>query len=373
MSSWYELREDFVEAASRQGADLTEFVHPTAADQQGRPLAVDVAYLEGRQPDVAVIIISGTHGIEGRFGSRVQREWIRASRSKPEAAVLLIHILNPYGFAWARRCDENNVDINRNFIDFSRPLPTNEAYACRAVDIAPLSWAGPGRERADLALGQWISESGQVAVQQALTSGQYEFSDGLFFGGVKQSWSRAVIEAVFSKFLARMRRVVLLDLHSGLGPRASCQVILKAGSLSQTRQFFSDVVVPGAAAAVSSPLSGTLAEAAPYLIPRADVISAVAEFGTLPPMQVLNALRGENWLHHHGRKGRPAPADIEAIRDAMIAAFAPDDAAWNESVNRRGLDLISRALALAIADPGLTSDQSPDRSQLGAVSLSRGA
>jgi Protein of unknown function (DUF2817) len=360
--SWFEARQEFVEAARFRGADVAVYLHPTAADQQGRRLTVDAAYLARRNADAAVVIISGTHGIEGVFGSRIQRDWLRTNPAPSDAAMLFVHVLNPHGFARASRCDENNVDVNRNFVDFTRPLPKNDAYAQQAGNIAPQVWIGPERDEADRALVRWISESGQAAVQRALTGGQYQFSDGLFFGGVKPSWSRTVIEAVFCQFLAGMRRVVLLDLHSGLGARATCQVILKVGDLSQTREFFSDVVQPGTPAAVSSPLSGTLAEAAPRLLPRADVTGLVAEFGTLPPLQVLNAVRGDNWLRHHGQTKRPAQAEIEEIREAMIASFAPDDAEWNEAVKRRGVDLIAGALALATSGSRLGSQQSLDRS-----------
>ena len=37
--------------------------------------------------------------------------------------VVLLHAINPWGFSWARRVTEDNVDLNRNFRDFSRPAP----------------------------------------------------------------------------------------------------------------------------------------------------------------------------------------------------------------------------------------------------------
>ena len=32
-------------------------------------------------------------------------------------ALVLLHALNPFGVAWVRRANEENVDLNRNFLD----------------------------------------------------------------------------------------------------------------------------------------------------------------------------------------------------------------------------------------------------------------
>ena len=45
---------------------------------------------------------------------------------------VLLHALNPYGFAWLRRVNEHNVDLNRNFL-----LP-GEAYRGSPAGYAAL-------------------------------------------------------------------------------------------------------------------------------------------------------------------------------------------------------------------------------------------
>ena len=70
---------------------------------------------------------SGVHGVEGFFGSAVQLAWLsrQAAGERPpnDGAVVLIHAVNPYGFAKLRRTNEDNVDLNRNYLD------TDDAYA----------------------------------------------------------------------------------------------------------------------------------------------------------------------------------------------------------------------------------------------------
>jgi len=38
------------------------------------------------------------------------------------------HLSASYGFSRSQRTNEDNVDLNRNFVDFSMPLPKNPGY-----------------------------------------------------------------------------------------------------------------------------------------------------------------------------------------------------------------------------------------------------
>ena len=80
-----------------------------------------------------LVISSACHGVEGYCGSGVQIHALRDAAWRQTAreagvAVLYIHALNPYGFSHIRRVTHENVDINRNFHDYSQPLPVNTAY-----------------------------------------------------------------------------------------------------------------------------------------------------------------------------------------------------------------------------------------------------
>ena len=56
------------------------------------------------------------------------------------SAYILTHAHNPWGFANALRCTEENVDLNRNFIDFEKPLPSNPNYPLVHEAIARTRW-----------------------------------------------------------------------------------------------------------------------------------------------------------------------------------------------------------------------------------------
>ncbi|HEY6877133.1 MAG TPA: DUF2817 domain-containing protein, partial [Polyangiales bacterium] len=84
----------------------------------GTELTIDFAQRGPIHASRVLVISSGLHGIEGYFGSAVQWTWLEQQTStlSPGHRVVLIHALNPYGFAHRRRVNEDNVDLNRNFV-----------------------------------------------------------------------------------------------------------------------------------------------------------------------------------------------------------------------------------------------------------------
>ena len=111
------------------------------------------------------MVVSGTHGVEGYCGSALQSRWLESCvADRPhEFAVVCLHGLNPYGFSWVRRTNEDNVDLNRNFIDWDRPPPANPGYDEIADLLVPREWtdAGAGvhrRPAARDARRAWVGE-----------------------------------------------------------------------------------------------------------------------------------------------------------------------------------------------------------------------
>ena len=124
------------------GATLTEIDHPLNG-RLGEKLAVDLAWLGPADARSVLVTVSGTHGVEGHYGSGCQVGWLTdaGGGALPDGvAHLLIHASNPHGFSWTRRTNEDNMDINRNFLDFTQPLPVNAGYAEVHRLIARKDW-----------------------------------------------------------------------------------------------------------------------------------------------------------------------------------------------------------------------------------------
>ena len=120
-------RERFIEAARAVGAGLTEFEHPMRGPRR-EMLATDVAVIGDPLAPKRFIVISGTHGIEGYYGSESQIAFLQSLQKRvlpADVCVIMVHLINPWGTAWLRRVNEDNVDLNRNYVAFDEPLPDN--------------------------------------------------------------------------------------------------------------------------------------------------------------------------------------------------------------------------------------------------------
>lgn len=356
MSEWFaasyaQARAQFRRRAAAAGAALG--VHPIAArGPDGEALTIDSAYLGASLPDTLLIMTSGVHGIEGFAGSALQQLWLAEfARGLPAGTgALLVHALNPYGFAHGRRVNENNVDLNRNALR-RFPGPANIAY--RALDgwLNPASPAGV-IDDFWLRAAWYVVRHGRAALAQAIASGQYEFPRGLFYGGrAREPSIRVFSELIQARPCAAARTVLHIDLHTGLGRRGQFQFLLAAPRHAPefaafTRWFgAAHVASDHSDGATHYVASGTLTELTRQTVAAERVFAAVLEIGTERPARVLKALRAENRLYHHGcRSERRA----QRIRAALRAALCPGDCAWRTSVIAHGRSLFA-PLAAALA------------------------
>jgi hypothetical protein len=166
-----EARRSFLDACLRAGLRVDTRRHPLSGPD-GTVLACDVAWAGPRAARRVLVMVSGTHGVEGFSGSAIQIDWLLsggADRLPDGCSVLLIHAINPHGFAWLRRVTEDGVDLNRNFIDFAEPPPVNAGYAELADAILPPALEGPAFDAAQARLEAYRAEHGQKAYEQAVS------------------------------------------------------------------------------------------------------------------------------------------------------------------------------------------------------------
>ncbi|QXC62146.1 M14 family metallopeptidase [Aquihabitans sp. G128] len=328
-------RARFLAAADAAGAVVQSHPFPDRGPS-GEELAVDVAWLGPADAADVIGIVSGTHGVEGFAGSLCQSRWLEAHGRAllPDGtAVLLVHAINPYGFAWVRRVNEDNVDLNRNFADFDDP-PANAGYDELAEALDPPSLSPEALAVADTALLEYAGAHGMDGVQAAVSGGQYHHPTGIFYGGSGPVRSHRLLRELVRTRLFDARRVVLLDLHTGLGERAEVELISHAvpGTPDYERAvaWWGDRVASNTAGdSVSADLAGQWMAAAEAWLAPIEVTSIALEWGTVDSITVLQALRADNWLHHHGN---PTGPEADPIKADLRAAFAPDDPEWVAAV-----------------------------------------
>ena len=341
-----EARSRFREAAATRSAEQFEL---PLADSSGE-LAIDVAVLGTRDAETAVVVSSGLHGVEGYFGSAVQTSWLRGGDCG-DRRVVLLHGLNPYGFREGRRVDAGNVDLNRNCLaDPAAFRGCADAY--RSLDpLLNPTRLERGREWFTLRALRAIRRYGFAALKEAVAGGQYEFERGLFYGGAALAPSIVALRAGLPRWLGGARRVVHLDLHTGLGRSGRGRLLLEDDVAPPfvewaQRSFGAEsveVVRSGASTAYRA--AGTLAGwlqrgAGGALDPAVDYRVLTAEFGTHRILRVLAALREENCVHHLGTPQSPQWA---RTKTELKECFAPASPRWRRRAVSGAIEFVRRA------------------------------
>jgi hypothetical protein len=344
-SDYATARGRFREAASRLEWKL-EAHAIDARGPHGQELVVDVASSPAGDPENVLVVSSGIHGVEGFFGSAVQlallEQW---ARRPPPIKCVFLHALNPYGFAWLRRVDESNVDPNRNF------LLGHEQFAGAPGRYAQLDpFLNPNRpsslwEPFTLKALPLIARYGIPALRQAIAGGQYSYPRGLFYGGAAPSQTQRLLSEHLARWLERSQQVVHLDVHTGLGRRGACKLLIDYSLDERQRRWLTDWF--GADSFQRSNSSGASYEArggfGRWCVSRAlapHYLFAYAEFGTYSPIQMLAGLRAENQAHHWGTSDSP---DTRRAKARLKELFCPADGRWRSQVLAHCLTLARRA------------------------------
>lgn len=327
-------RTGFLAAAARAGAALTSHRHPRQGPS-GEALFTDVAILGPRDAEQLFIVTSGVHGVEGFCGSACQIALLESgiAAAATSASIVLVHALNPYGFAHLRRTNEDNVDLNRNFVDHAHP-PANPDYAALHPLLVPADWDGPLHLRAEQQLLNAMMERGERTVYSAASRGQYEHPDGVFYGGRRPVWSNSVWREILAELLPRRTGVVHLDLHTGLGRYGYGEAIYVGaantpGCHALGACLSEPVVALFDGEAVAPQVDGPIVSAVRQAAQGADVIPFVLEFGTLGLPPVLRAMRADAWLN--GQDDQAGPL-ARSLRAEVRAAFNVDDDGWRSMV-----------------------------------------
>jgi len=344
--SYADARAAFLDAAASAGARLSPFPHPLAG-LDGEELAIDVAELGPPDATEVVMVVSGTHGVEGYLGSALQRQHLATLDPERSTgpAIVFVHALNPFGFSWVRRVNEDNVDLNRNFVDWSEPPPRNDEYGDLAADLVPSSWSEEEQQRTLLALMSRLDELGIERLQRIVSGGQYDHPTGVFYGGTGPTWSHRWLRDFVADRFAGMRRAAIVDLHTGLGPWGHGELISHAAPGTETfdrqQTWWSDVTSFHDGSSVSAQLTGDWLGAVDGFAPDTEITSIAIEYGTVDSITVLQSLRADAVLHAHGD---PTAPEAASIRAQVRAAFLDDEPAWLEACWPRYRSVVTAAM-----------------------------
>jgi uncharacterized protein DUF2817 len=342
-----EAREKFLAASAAAGAQITTYPVSGLRGEAGELLATDVACLGPETAERVAIVISGTHGAEGFCGSAIQTCWLsRPNQELDNIKLILVHAINPWAFSYRTRSDENNIDINRNFIAHALDYRhENLAYDA----LAHVMHADPSNAARALELYRsyttYLDQHGWQ-IENEIWEGQWHRPDGLMYGGRVPAWSNVTFRRILSEHLAAAEAIGFIDSHTGVGSFGEIVHLIfdSPGSAEyQAAVEWWNLKAKGDAAFKSGTkpnYRGLLCQAIRQERPGARVAGAVIEFGTADHYSIFRADILDRWLRFEGRDH----PDAGTLRAAYQDIIYPRDISWRRLVEQQGPLLIDRLI-----------------------------
>jgi hypothetical protein len=343
--SWEECRDAFQMQAEkmRERFDSVEVFSVPIESQTDNDLTIDFCYIPASDTTKKLVLInSGTHGIEGYVGSAVQQMLMNEFFDKEmlsEVGLLMVHGMNAWGFKNERRFTENNVDLNRNYgIDESLYQTKNDGFVALYDMLTPkgeLNMNSLENRFFLITAIRQIAQKGMPALLQAFAQGQYQFQEGIYFGGFKAEQQMAILSKVIEEKAAPYQIILNLDLHTGFGERGELHLFpnpVDDPVLKQKMEtVFKGYPINWGDSDNFYTVSGQFVEYIGDLLSEKTSIPMLMEFGTLNTSTTIGSVKSahisisENQGDHYGYK---TEKDSIKVKAGYYEMFYPPSEKW---------------------------------------------
>lgn len=348
-----EAANKFSESTAFNRGALESFEHPLRSPV-GEKLASQVCWLGPVDASKVLQVVSGTHGAEGWAGSAIQIDSLERgvfNQLPDDTAVMMIHLINPWGCAWGRRENEDNADLFRDLIYYKPELYSDDvrftdevAQALTFQDYSDLGVA----QSTDL-MDQLIDRLGEAELVNIMRAGQFRFPNAPCYNGGGKSWSFRLYKDLVTRYLSHAKRVFCIDIHTAFGEYGDGILIpyyqpdgpdkAKFDYLKSTygsEKLYVGGFDPGIPSHPRMPY-----EIATDFVPGLDMIATGLEFGTYEWTDGLNLIKYMNYLF---TKGDPLNPERPDLVDQYNKLCYPDKDDWRERVITRGREVIQQTL-----------------------------
>jgi hypothetical protein len=315
---------------------------------EAEELAIDIAVIGSLDSGKVLMSSSGVHGVEGYPGSAIQLSIMdKLAKSEPfeSHAVIFIHAVNPYGMAWWRRFNENNVDLNRNFLRLDELYSgVPDGYEEIKDFINPKTVPKKNEYSFNIRALLLILKHGFSNLKQAVAEGQYEYPTAIQYGGSKLEQGPSMLIDWLNINLAPIKQIFAIDHHTGLGPSGHDTLLLPLELRENDFDRFVELqqLFPGhielldAKSGVGYEIKGDIHQGLVNRFPNISWTYLTQEFGTFKPTKVIRASRDENRWTQWGDYVVEAGAKSHWSRLRLLRVFNPNDANWQNKIVIRG-------------------------------------
>ena len=334
-----EMKKGFFTVESKRDSDLT----------------VDWFYIHARKKTTKLLIMtSGLHGIEGFAGSAIQHMFMQQifqDSILDETGLFFIHGLNPYGFKYGRKVTEYNVDLNRNCLEEFPAKITNEGFAELKSFLIPAKEVNIHSVNNKMFPLKVIMQSltkGVSKIRESTLMGQYEFSNGFYYGGGGLEPQIKQLKKLFENILPKYKIVLNIDLHTGYGKRGEMHVFLNPVDDEEVKSsieyLFSHETIDWGDSKGFYTINGDYLNWSNGLFKDSLCIPILLEFGTFNSQHIIGSAKSlqiminENQGYHNGYKD--SLSKVEVAKE-FKELYYPASNHWRTKVMDRACQSLS--------------------------------
>ena len=300
-----------------------------------------------KTPQKALVITCGLHGAEGFVGAAMRALFLEEFLEglDPETTGLyLVHAINPWGMDHKRRVSRNNVDLNRNFLlhksEFEQEInPDYQLYDSILNPKRPLRsrW----QEIISLIGKVFINlaRSGIKSLRNAVLQGQRFNSKGIYYSGNEYEPETQVIMELIKGICSTYPDLLLIDMHTGYGPRYQMAIINSPGEERSGDQLMEEFKYPLVLKAdpeefysMQGDMINWLYDTREALGWEGNLYAAAFEFGTIGtsiPHEMISLwnMIFENQAFYQGVQDPQIKANV---LETFLEMFSPSEAKWQD-------------------------------------------
>ena len=314
---------------------------------EAEELAIDIAVIGSLESGKTIISSSGVHGVEGYPGSAIQLSIMdKLAKSEPfdDHGVIFIHAVNPYGMAWWRRFNENNVDLNRNFLRLDELYSgVPDGYEAVKDFNNPKTVPKKNEYSFNIRALLLILKYGYPNLKQAVAEGQYQYPAAIQYGGSKLEKGPSMLIDWLNDNLVPVKQIFAIDHHTGLGPSGHDTLLLPLelrnkdfDKFVELQQLFPGHIELLSKTGVGYEIKGDIHQGLVNRFPGISWTYLTQEFGTFKSIKVIRANRDENRWTQWGDYVDEAGAKSHWSRLNLLRIFNPNDAVWQDKIVSRG-------------------------------------